>query len=57
MKVSLLEDNLFKRIEELLREKYAKGGGIDSLYVDRAKMEIKAVTKNGVWRLKFNSKT
>ncbi len=57
MKVSLQEDSLFKRIEELLREKYTKGGGIDSLYVDKGNMEIKAVTKNGMWRIKFNSKS
>jgi len=57
MKVSLQEDNLFKRIEALLREKYTKGGGIDSLYVDSAKLEIKFMTKNGMWRIKFNSKS
>ena len=57
MKVTLLEDSLFKRIEALLREKYTQGAGIESLYVDKAKMEIKAVTKNGMWRIKFNSKS
>ena len=54
MKMSVHDHELFKKLEEMVRALYKKGGY--SVFVDEYNMEIKAVNDRGVWHLKFEPK-
>jgi hypothetical protein len=53
---SMQDFEFFKRVEALVRELYKRGSGVSSIYIDHVGMEIKLITRNGTWNIKFEEK-
>jgi len=53
---SMQDFEFFKRVEALVRELYKRGSGVSSIYIDHVDMEIRLITRNGTWKIKFEEK-
>ena len=51
MSMTVQDFEILKKLEEVVRELYKKGG--HSIFIDEPNMEIKAASVRGIWKLKF----
>jgi len=54
MDMSVQDYELLKKLEEVVRALYKKGGY--SIFIDELNVEIKAVNDRGIWRFKYEPK-
>ena len=54
MHMTVQDFEILKKLEEVVRELYKKGG--HSIFIDEPNMEIKAANDRGIWKFKFEPK-